>query len=199
MVGFNRRFAPLFAFLKAGLEGRDAPVAARYLVNAGRLDAGSWYLDGQLEGSRFLGEGGHFIDTLGACVDELPVEVQALQTRDGRALQVSVTFAGGSLGTITYTTDGHARFPKETLDVSGGGRSALLDNFTVATAWTPSGKHTKRSLLGQDKGQRHELAAFVDAVRDAAPMPVPLESLVATTRATIAVETSLATQRPVPL
>jgi predicted dehydrogenase/threonine dehydrogenase-like Zn-dependent dehydrogenase len=199
MVGFNRRFAPLFAFLKAGLEGRDAPVAARYLVNAGRLDAGSWYLDGQLEGSRFLGEGGHFIDTLGACVDELPVEVQALQTRDGRALQVSVTFADGSLGTITYTTDGHARFPKETLDVSGGGRSALLDNFTVATAWTPSGKHTKRSLLGQDKGQRHELAAFVDAVRGAAPMPVSLESLVATTRATIAVETSLATQRPVPL
>ena len=199
MVGFNRRFAPLFTFLKTGFEGSGAPVVARYLVSAGRLDPGSWYLDGQLEGSRFLGEGGHFIDTLGACIGDLPVEVHALQTPDGLSLQVTVTFAGGSLGTITYTTDGHARFPKETLDVSGGGRSASLDNFTLASAWTPTGKHTKRSLLGQDKGQRNELAAFVDALRATGPMPIPLDSLVATTRATIAVETSLTTQKSVSL
>ncbi len=199
MVGFNRRFAPLFTYLQHGFGNLDGPATARYLVNAGGLDARSWYLDGQLEGSRFLGEGGHFIDTLSAWVGHLPVAVHALQTPDASDLQVTVTFADGSLGTITYTTTGHARFPKESFDVSGGGRTASLDNFTQATVWTPSGKSVKRSLLGQDKGQRNELAAFLEAVRAGGPMPIPLLTLVATTRATIAAETSLLTQRSVSL
>jgi hypothetical protein len=63
--------------------------------------------------------------------------------------------------------------------------------------FTPNGKHTKRSLTGIDKGQRAQLAAFVEAVRSGGPMPIALDSLVATTRATLAVGTSLAEQRPV--
>ena len=105
----------------------------------------------------------------------------------------------GSLGTITYTTGGDARFPKETFDVSGGGRSARLDNFTHATVWTRNGKDVKRSLVGQDKGQRAETAAFLEAVRSGGPMPIALDSLIATTRATIATETSLVTGRAIPL
>jgi len=198
-VGFNRRFAPLFTFLQQGFGRLDGPVTARYLVSAGQLDARSWYLNADLEGSRFLGEGGHFIDTLSAWVGQLPTEVHALQTRDGGDLQVSLTFADGSLGTITYTTGGEARFPKETFDVSGGGRSARLDNFTHATVWTRKGKVVKRSLAGKDKGQRAETAAFLDAVRAGGPMPIALDSLVATTRATIAAETSLQTGKAVAL
>ena len=63
--------------------------------------------------------------------------------------------------------------------------------------WTPNGKHTKRSLTGIDKGQKAQLAAFVDAVRTGGPMPIALDALVATTRATLAVGTSLAEHRPV--
>lgn len=199
MVGFNRRFSPLFTFLQRGFGSLDEPVSARYLVNAGRLDARSWYLDEGLEGSRFVGEGGHFLDTLSAWVGHLPAAVHALQTPDGEALQVTVTFVDGSLGTITYATGGAGRFPKETFDVSGGGRSARLDNFTSATVWTRKGKDVKRSLVGQDKGQRTETAAFLDAVRSGGSMPIALDSLVATTRATIAAETSLLTGRSVSL
>ena len=75
MVGFNRRFAPLFTDLRKRLGPFRGPVSARYLVNAGRLDPGSWYLNEELEGSRFAGEGGHFIDTLSALVGHDPVEV----------------------------------------------------------------------------------------------------------------------------
>jgi predicted dehydrogenase len=199
MVGFNRRFAPLFTFLRRGFGSTDRPVTARYLVSAGRLEATSWYLDTDLEGSRFLGEGGHFIDTLSAWVGLPPVGVHALHTRDGEDLQVSLTFGDGSLGTVTYTTGGEPRFPKETFDVSGGGRSARLDNFTLATVWTPKGKAVKRALVGKDKGQRVELAAFLDAVRGGGPMPITLDSLVATTRATIAAEASLRSGRAVSL
>lgn len=199
MVGFNRRFAPLFTEMQRRFGPVDGPVSARYLVNAGRLDAGSWYLNDELEGSRFLGEGGHFIDTLSAWIGHPPVEVLAQQTPGGADLHVSLRFADGSLGTVTYATGGDSRFPKETFDVSGGGRNARLDNFTRATVWRRDGKDVKRALGGQDKGQRAELEAFVEAVRTGSPMPIDAASLVATTRATIAVETSLLSGRRVML
>lgn len=197
MVGFNRRFAPLLVGMRERFGAAGSPVSARYLVNAGRMAAGSWYLDEQLEGSRFLGEGGHFVDTLGWWVGQHPVEVMAVGTPDGSDLHATLRFGDGSLATITYSTDGDPRVPKETLDVSGGGRNARLDNFTRATVWTRGGRDSKRSFTGQDKGQRAELDAFVEAVRLGAAMPIGLESLVATTRATIAVGESLACGRPV--
>jgi predicted dehydrogenase len=184
MVGFNRRFAPLFVHLRKHFRRNDAPVSARYLVNAGRLDPASWYLKSDTEGSRFAGEGGHFIDTLSALVGHDPVEVlgQAGPTGD---VQVSLRYPDGSLGSITYATGGHRRFPKETLDVTGGGANARLDNFTRVSVWTPRGREHKRSLTGQDKGQRAEVVAFIQAVQRGGPMPISLESLVATTRATL--------------
>jgi predicted dehydrogenase len=199
MVGFNRRFAPLFTELRRRWGDGDGPVSARYLVNAGRLEATSWYLNEDLEGSRFLGEGGHFIDTLSAWVGHTPVEVHAQQTPDGADLLATLRFADGSLGAITYSTGGDGRFPKETLDVTGGGRNARLDNFTRATVWNRKGKDGKRSLGGQDKGQAAQLQRFVEAVRTGSPMPIDLDSLAATTRATIGTAASLVSGLPVTL
>ena len=195
MVGFNRRFAPLFTQLTDGMGTLRGPVNARYLVNAGQLGAGSWYLNSELEGSRFVGEGGHFIDTVSALVGAPPVEVYAAGAEDD--VQVTLRFADGSVALISYLTQGSARFPKETLDVTADGRNARLDNFARFTVWTGKGKTGKRSMTGQDKGQRAQLERFVAAVRSGGPMPIPLDSLVATTRATLAVEASLASRRPV--
>jgi predicted dehydrogenase/threonine dehydrogenase-like Zn-dependent dehydrogenase len=197
MVGFNRRFAPLFVDMQGRFGPVDVPVSARYLVNAGPLEAGSWYADEQLEGSRFLGEGGHFIDLMTAWLGKAPVEVLATQVPGGDAVHAAFRFADGSLGDVTYVTSGNGRFPKETFDCSGGGRSARLDNFARATVWNARGKDTKRALAGQDKGQRAMLDRFVQAVRSGSEMPISLDSLVATTRATIAAETSLASGRSV--
>jgi predicted dehydrogenase/threonine dehydrogenase-like Zn-dependent dehydrogenase len=191
MVGFNRRFAPLLVRLRERFGETGAPLSARYLVNAGPMAAGSWYLDEQLEGSRFLGEGGHFIDTLSWWVGHHPVAVTAVGTPGASSLHATLRFGDGSLATVTYSTDGERRVPKETLDVSGGGRNARLDNFTRATVWTRDGRDTKRSLRGPDKGQHAELDAFIEAIRLGAAMPIGLDSLVATTRATVAVGESL--------
>jgi hypothetical protein len=53
-----------------------------------------------------------------------------------------------------------------------------------------------RSRGSQDKGQRHQIAQFVEACRSGSPMPIAGESLMATTGATIAVADSLASGRP---
>ena len=175
MVGFNRRFSPMFTDLQRRFGPVRQPLAARYLVNAGRLESGSWYTNETVEGSRFLGEGGHFIDTLLAWIGHAPTEVHAVQTPGGADLVATLGFADGSVGTITYATSGSSRFPKETLDITGGGCNARLDNFARATVWTPTGKDVKRALSGPDKGQRAQLQAFVSAVRTGGAMPISAE------------------------
>jgi predicted dehydrogenase/threonine dehydrogenase-like Zn-dependent dehydrogenase len=196
MVGFNRRFAPLLTAMRKDFGGSAAGSNARYLVNAGKLAADSWYLNEQAEGSRFAGEGGHFIDTLSWWADALPEEVYAVRGPEKGDVQATVRFRGGATGTVAYLTGGSNRFPKETLDATGGGRNALLDNFRTATVWSSRGKATAKARGGQDKGQRAELEQFVEAVSAGAPMPVSVDSLLATTRATIAVGESLASGKP---
>jgi predicted dehydrogenase/threonine dehydrogenase-like Zn-dependent dehydrogenase len=195
MVGFNRRFAPLFTELRERFGPCRGQLSARYLVNAGRLDAGSWYLNEELEGSRFAGEGGHFIDTLSALIEHHPIEVHAMGA--GESVHATVRFADESVATISYVTEGSSRFPKETLDVVGDGRNGRLDNFQRVSVWSAKGKNGRRVLTGQDKGQRSQLDRFVEAVRTGSAMPISLDSLAATTRATLAVDSSLASGKPV--
>jgi predicted dehydrogenase/threonine dehydrogenase-like Zn-dependent dehydrogenase len=196
MVGFNRRFAPMLVKMKASFGPASSGSVTRYLVNAGPLGADSWYRnDG--EGSRFTGEGGHFLDTLSWWTDSVPVEVYAVGGRpDDDDVQVTVRFANGASGVISYLAGGNVRFPKETLDATGGGRSARLDNFRKATVWSGRGHETIRTRSGQDKGQRAEMTRFVQACLTGSAMPIPLDSLAATTRATIAVRDSLLSGKP---
>jgi predicted dehydrogenase len=199
MVGFNRRFAPLFRYLAAEGAMHSQPAVARYHVNAGGLALDSWYRNETLEGSRFAGEGGHFIDSLSALFRDEPAHVFAHASPSGEDLAVQIRFRNGSLGSVTYVTNGNNRYPKETLDVSAGGRTGRLDNFQSARLWHGRSKSVKRALTGQDKGQAPMLASFVDAVLTGRPMPIDLGSLVATTRATLAVATSAVEGSPVSL
>ncbi len=196
MVGFNRRFAPLLAKLRADFGGAAATSNTRYLVNAGPLAKDSWYLNEAAEGTRFTGEGGHFIDTLGWWADSLPEEVYAIRGADKGDVQATFRFASGATGTIAYLTGGNARFPKETLDATGGGRSARLDNFREAAVWSGRGKSAAKARGGQDKGQKAEMERFIAAVAAGGPMPIALDSLLATTRATIAVAESMTSGKP---
>ncbi|WP_431773630.1 bi-domain-containing oxidoreductase [Streptomyces cucumeris] len=200
-VGFNRRFSPLLQEARKRFGARTGPANLRYLVNAGRLDHGSWYLQQGSEGSRFTGEGGHFIDTASWLLDADPVSVYAVAAAGNEDLQIVLRYPDGSTATIAYVTTGAAAFPKETLDLLADGRVLQLDDFVRASVYDGRRRRWVSSRLpkARDKGQSAELAAFVKAVRTGGPMPVPLESLVATTSATLAVRTGLAGGAPVTL
>ncbi|MFB7234539.1 bi-domain-containing oxidoreductase [Streptomyces sp. NPDC056269] len=198
-VGFNRRFAPLLQEAKSRFGVRTGPANLRYLVNAGRLQHGSWYLQQGTEGSRFAGEGGHFIDTASWLLGADPVSVYAVSTSGNDDLQVVLRYPDGSTATISYVTTGPSSFPKETLDLVADGKVLRLDDFVRASVYGTKRWVSSRLPQARDKGQNAELAAFVRAVRTGGPMPVPLESLVATTAATLAVRAGLAGGAPVTL
>jgi predicted dehydrogenase len=200
-VGFNRRFAPLLREARKRFGTRTGPASLRYLVNAGQLAQGSWYLQQGTEGSRFAGEGGHFIDTASWLLGADPVSVYAVAPSGTEDLQVVLRYPDGSTATLSYVTTGAPGFPKETLDLVADGKVLRLDDFVRAAVHDDRRKRWVSSRLprARDKGQSAELAAFVKAVRTGGPMPVPLESLVATTAATLAVQTGLAGGAPVTL
>ncbi|MGW7518671.1 bi-domain-containing oxidoreductase [Streptomyces sp. NPDC054796] len=201
-VGFNRRFAPLLQEARKRFGARTGPASVRYLINAGRLEHGSWYLRQGTEGSRFAGEGGHFIDTVSWLLGADPVSVYAVATSGNEGsgdVQTVLRYPDGSTATISYVTTGAAGFPKETLDLAADGKVLRLDDFTRASVYGQKKWVSSRLPKARDKGQEAELAAFVKAVRSGRPMPVPLESLAATTAATLAVRTALTSGVPVTL
>jgi predicted dehydrogenase/threonine dehydrogenase-like Zn-dependent dehydrogenase len=190
MVGFNRRFAPLLTDLKDQFGTQDGPITARYLVNAGPLGHDSWYRNEELEGTRFVGEGGHFIDTLSWWVGSQPVQVLAMTGADPHNLAITLRFESGSIASLVYDTSGHPRVPKETFDASAGGVSVRMDNFGRTSIWTGRKRHNEKAR-GQNKGQKEQLERFIEAARTGAAMPISLDSLAATTAATIAAQNSV--------
>jgi len=202
-VGFNRRFSLLVRETAEVFRSRSAPLFMSYRVHAGQLEAASWYLD-PAEGTRFAGEGGHFIDVFAFLTGARPVTVGARALRPARASEddrdnvaVTIGYDDGSVGSLLYLTHGGTRVPKEELEVFGGGKTARLHNFAELEIYEGDGRRTRRARM--DKGQRGEMEAFADAVRSGGPLPVAVDSLFDTTLATLAVDESLRTGSPVDL
>ncbi|MGW7537403.1 bi-domain-containing oxidoreductase [Amycolatopsis sp. NPDC054798] len=198
-VGFNRRFAPLLVEAKNQFGPRVGPASVRYLINAGRLDANSWYNQADSEGSRFVGEGGHFIDTVSWFLGSDPVSVYASGTPGNHDLQVLLRYADGSTASISYITSGNTAFPKETLEVLADGKVLKFDDFVRASVYGRKRWTSSRLPKARDKGQQAELDAFITALQTGVAMPISLDSLVSTTLATLAVHRSLETGAPVRL
>jgi predicted dehydrogenase len=192
MVGFNRRFAPLVGTIAERFKHAQTPLVLQYRVHAGQLDGTSWYLD-TTEGSRFAGEAGHFFDVLAYLTRSRPIAVSAACLRPSRTtpddfdnVVATVTYENGSIGTVSYLTQGGARLPKEQLEVFGGGSAGRLENFEAVAFYGDTDlRRVKASRL--DKGQGAQLNAFIEAVQRNAPMPIPLECLFDTTLTTLGV------------
>src|SRR5690606_16492831 len=75
-VGFNRRFSPPAAEMKAHFAAGQ-PLAIQYRVNAGAIPPGTWIHDPEDGGGRIIGEVCHFVDLAQFLTGEEPVEVFA--------------------------------------------------------------------------------------------------------------------------
>lgn len=196
LVGFNRRFSPLAVRLAEKMRGE--PLVITYRINAGAIPGTHWTQDPETGGGRIVGEVCHFIDLMQFLTGSDPVEVTA-NAAGGTALPgdpdnllIQLRFADGSIGSIAYVSTGDGSFPKERVEVFGGGKVGVIDNWRGLEIRENGRKAGKRLYLSSAKGHAEELAAFVQSIRDGVPA-IAFDSLVATTQATFAVQQALRT------
>jgi predicted dehydrogenase len=184
MVGFNRRFAPQIVKMKELLDVASEPKAFIMTVNAGAIPADHWTQDSEVGGGRIIGEGCHFVDLLRFLSGAPITSIQAMQMGNTPGMEISedkvsinLSFADGSFGTVHYLANGHKSFPKERLEVFCGSAILQLDNFRKLQGYNwPNFK--KMNLMQQDKGNSACVAAFVDAIENGSPSPIPYDELV---------------------
>jgi len=202
MVGFNRRFAPMVVDAARALSEVREPLLLHYRVNAGFIPASHWTQHAG-EGGRIIGEACHFIDLLVHLARRKVVRVTGRALPDSGRYQrdnvsIALDFEDGSLGLVAYLANGAKDAGKEWLEVSGGGVTVRLDDYRRLDVF--GGRPmSRRSRLRQDKGHTAEWAALAAHLSAGAPEPMSFDSIVHSTRVTLAAAESVATGEPVPV
>ena len=202
-VGFNRRFSQPFRDVQSFFADRREPMVVTYRVNAGRIPQSSWVQSGE-QGGRIVGEGCHFVDVFQALTGARPLRVYAQSARSANieasgedTVSIVVTYDDGSVATLIYLANGDESVPKEWCEISSGGKTAVLHNFTRVDFH--SGRSSKRRKYSGGKGHTEEVADFLDVVRGRKAPTFSLESLIDTTATTFAAVESMRTNARVDL
>lgn len=197
MVGFNRRFSPAAQMVRQHFQSIRQPISISIRFNAGEIPAGHWTQDIEIGGGRIIGEACHAIDLAVYLTGSAPVRVYAASVGGVDAPSatddqcfITIHHANGSLSNVAYMAGGDKSFPKERIEVFGGGRVGVIDDFRTVTLYG-NGKSTHRSGLSQDKGHRAEIEAFVNAVLTGGENPIPWADLRAVTITSILAVQSL--------
>ena len=202
MVGFNRRFSPLARRAKDFFAGSNSPLSILYRVNAGRVPKEHWIQDPSAGGGRIVGEVCHFVDLMQFLTESPPVSVfaESISTKSDKTIDadsvfITLRFADGSNGCIAYVSEGDKSLPKERIEIFGGSRSFVLDDFRRATLHK-NGREEHVTLKVQDKGQQAQVHQICASILEGTAAPIPLNELIATTRATFRILDSLREHRP---
>jgi predicted dehydrogenase/threonine dehydrogenase-like Zn-dependent dehydrogenase len=199
MVGYNRRFSRLACEAREVFQRVSGPLLINYRVNAGFLPKEHWTQTEQ-GGGRILGEVCHFIDLMQFLTASAPVSVYALsvtadnaQMPDQDNVVITLRFQNGSVGQISYLACGDKLLGKERIEIFGGGQSFIIDDFRLGEHYAGG---SRRTLKLPGKGHQEEVKAFLHAVCDGRPSPIPLHSLALTSASTFAILDSLRTGLP---
>jgi predicted dehydrogenase/threonine dehydrogenase-like Zn-dependent dehydrogenase len=204
MVGLNRRFAPMVLRLRE-VFGSSGSLQMLYRVNSGKIPTTTWLHEEDEGGGMLIGEMCHFVDLMQYLCGQRPVKVyaQTLKMNSHKAadhdnLSIIIAFDGGSVGTLCYNTVGNSAFPKEHLEVYGGGSVGVIDDFRLLEIMR-GGKPVRIKSANQDKGQRREVSETIETFRAKGQAPIPFSELVAGMRVIFAARQSSISGQPVTL
>ena len=197
MVGYNRRFSPLTVECKEFFTGCADPLFILYRVNAGTFPPETWVFDPVEGGGRIIGEVCHFVDMLCYLTGSYPSRIFAEEVdssphpaHNRDSVIVNLRMSNGSVGVIHYMANGASCVSKEYMEVYGGQRTAILNNYKSLSLCHGSKRRTKR-LFNQAKGHAEEVSEFVRAIETGDQMPISFETLVAVTQTTFLIHRSL--------
>ncbi|MBN2018301.1 MAG: bi-domain-containing oxidoreductase [Candidatus Cloacimonetes bacterium] len=199
LVGFNRRFSSHAKKIQEFMQNSGTPLVMNYLINAGAIPPEHWTQNLEIGGGRIIGEGCHFIDFMQSICQSDPIEVYAISVNtddilynNDDSVQITIKFADGSIGCITYHAVGDRSLPKEYFEASSGNKTAKMYNF-YKTELYHDGKKTSYSSKGQNKGFLEEYSQFFNAIRNGKSSPIAFNDLYITTLTTIRAMESIKT------
>ncbi|MGB7326833.1 MAG: bi-domain-containing oxidoreductase, partial [Rubripirellula sp.] len=203
MVGFNRRFSKAATLTKAHFAKVTEPLTIQYRFNAGAIPADVWIQHPEEGGGRIIGEACHAIDLVTYLTGSLPVEVYAAciggsntpQIVDDQAF-ITVRHENGSVSSIGYLAGGDRAMSKERIEVLGGGRMAVIDDYRQVEL--ASGGKIAKTKTPEGKGHLEEVKAFAGGLRDGA-WPIKWAEILATSWTSIGAVQSLREGVPIPL
>ena len=213
MVGFNRRFDPNFALIKAGLAAGEigkaellsitsfdpAPPPVSYIKISGGLFRDMMIHDFDMA-NFIMGEAPVSISATGSCV----VDPEIGAAGDIDTAIVTLTYADGKLAVIKNSRRAGYGYDQR-LEVLGADGLLQVNNMLESsvvkstTDGVVSAKPTYFFLERYMPAYRAEWAAFVEAVKADNPMPVTLEDGVQALAMAEAAKQSLDTGKPVAL
>ncbi|MGH7648811.1 MAG: dehydrogenase, partial [Gemmatimonadaceae bacterium] len=77
---------------------------------------------------------------------------------------------------------GSRSYPKERVECFFDGRTVTIDNWRRIRDWGTTMPWKRRTAGAQDKGHAAELHAWMRALRDGGPPPIPLDEIVDVSR-----------------
>ena len=165
---------------------RTGPLAITIMVNAGALPRSHWTQSPEVGGGRITGEGCHFMDLarflVGAPMAQVQVHAgQAGDTALDDIAVIGMRFADGSIAAIQYFANGPKSYPKERVECFFDGRTIAIDNWRRLRRYDARDAVLGRSWK-QDKGHDAEIAAWIDAIRQGQPSPIPLAEILEVSR-----------------
>lgn len=196
MVGFNRRFSPHTVAVQDWMRAVPDSKAIVITVNAGSIPSEHWTQDREVGGGRIIGEACHFVD-LARFFAGAPIErsvAMAMGGGDGRlgdCVSLQLRFENDSIATIHYLANGNKAFPKERVEIFGGGNVAVIDNFRKSYLVGTSKRLKTRS---QDKGHAAEIKTFLDVGCAGGQWPIPMDQLLEVTDTTWKLDQQIETQ-----
>jgi predicted dehydrogenase len=183
MVGFNRRFSPAVQKIKDFFANVTSPLTLSIRFNTGAISSDHWVQDEETGGGRIIGEACHAIDLATYLTGSLPVRVFAESVGGGNILSITddqcfitLRHGNGSISNIAYWAGGDKAFPKERIEIAGGGRIGVIEDFREVIQCA-NGKIKRSRYFVQNKGHRDEIEVFVNALIKGGPSPISWEEI----------------------
>jgi predicted dehydrogenase len=192
MAGFNRRFSPMIRKLKTVVSESKTPLIMNYQMNAGFLPADHW-LRTEEGGGRNIGEACHIYDLFTFLTESevsdikvSSIHVTSDEHADNENFTATLSFADGSVGSLTFTSLGSNQYPKEIFHVYVDEAVHILTDYRKFESVGTSSNVIRSDNI--EKGHFEELETFVDVLKNGGEWPIPLWQQIQASRIALTIE-----------
>ena len=192
MVGFNRRFSPLVRKAKSLIMNYKESISINIRINSGSIDGNSWIQDPETGGGRVVGEVCHFLDLLQYLIDSdvVSYKSEVMESKYNDTLAIILKYRNGSVGNITYYSNGHNSYPKENIEIYVDNKILVIENFKNLKGFGWS-KFKNLKLWQQNKGNSECINAYLKSVTDGKESPININDILSVSEIAIKIQNNI--------